>query len=409
MTQQADIRIVELASKLAGSQPQTKLNIPVSLLVISKDSYATDIIAPYLARIGNLSVHYCASLADAKDHYDGVILANPALDLNTRQILADATRQYTNVLLISNDMNGDLARIALQLRVRDMIPLGKLDPELLAFLQQLAGEMQASAGLAPVVAVLNGKAGSGASFLACSTAEICAQYSDKQIVLLDGDYNFGALSHMLGIDSKYAICDALDELERLDDTAVQSMLSKRDNLSLMANRPFSRMQMNGLKQIEKLHQLLFKIRRNQQLLVADLSKGIEPVAEPVLAIANKILIVTQLNVSNLRETKAQLQYLREQMGIDKDRLQVVVNRFTRGASDISLDDVEKILSIDSISTISNNYRLASMHSDLGRPLSKLEDNQKLSAELHQLVDDIFPISINPLPKSGNVFRKLLGR
>ncbi|GGO65099.1 AAA family ATPase [Bowmanella pacifica] len=412
MTYPTENRIIDLSQKQLAMQMRNnrmKLAAPLSILVVCQAPDALNALQSHLGSTENLNADFYANLPEQSQSYQAAILVCPADASQVAEQLSSLSRHCQHLLLIGEDMDNDTVRQAVKFNVRDIIPPSQVDPELLNALRDLAAEHQQHGRQAPIISVINGKAGSGASFLTCSLGELCSQGSDRHIAMFDADYNFGSLSHMLGVQSQYSINDALEELERLDDTAIKSMMTKKDNLNLLSNRPFARLEQFGQQRSERTQQLLWKIRSNFDLLLVDLSKGIESHTVPIIEMTSLFLVVVQLNVACLREAKVLIQYLRQQMGVDANKIHLVINRYQKGNQEITHADVEKVIGLNSIFHVANNYQAANLHTDLGTPLSKLQDNRNLVRDLQQVVDAVFPFKVQSSKKSTGLFGRLMGR
>ena len=89
-----------------------------------------------------------------------------------------------------------------------------------------------------------------------------------------------------------------------------------------------------------------------------------------------ILLVTVANLPALRNTQRCLE-LFEKLGYDKDKTQIVVNRYMEN-DEIKKDDIEKVLSKDVYWKIPNNYFAIMSAINKGIPVSDINDTTNVA-------------------------------
>ena len=255
------------------------------------------------------------------------------------------------------------------------------------------------------MSVINGKGGSGASFITDCIGQICAQESDQQIVLFDADFQHGSLADTLDVEPEYYLTDALKEVQELDALAIKSMMCANENLSFLPVKPYSHLlELNEINPYD-LSLLVDKIRQSYQLLIADLSKGLDTYSQPILDVSDVILVVVQQNIVSIREAKALVSQMKNRMGIKAERIHLIVNRFSKKHSGISVAEIKEAVGIESALIINNNYELASACTDLGKPLLQVQDSKQIKNDIEQIVSDFLPVSINKRAKSTSFWSR----
>ena len=69
-----------------------------------------------------------------------------------------------------------------------------------------------------------GESGSGKSVIASNLAVLLAQRSEKPVVLVDADLQFGDVAVMLKLTPQHTIVDAVSSLDRMDATMLRELL-----------------------------------------------------------------------------------------------------------------------------------------------------------------------------------------
>ena len=207
------------------------------------------------------------------------------------------------------------------------------------------------------------------------------------------------MADTLDAEPEYYLTDALKEVQELDALAIKSMMCANKNLSLLPVKPYSHL--SELAEINpyNLSLLVDKIRQSYQLVVADISRGLDIYSQPILDISDVILVVVQQNIVSIREAKALVSQMKNRMGIKTERIHLIVNRFSRKHSSISVAEIKEAVGIESALIINNNYELASACTDLGRPLLQVQNSKQIKKDIEQIVSNFLPISINKGAKS----------
>lgn len=393
----------------AAREPETKIQVlpyPLSILVVCGDENVQENLTLNLETVANLDVEYCTALPNNLKHYNLVILV---VDDNYNSVQFDIEKLADldiSFILLGDDFSSNLVRLAIHFKVKDIISIQELERELFNTLMQCATGLMNASKIAPLITIINGKSGSGASFITSCLGEISANLSKQEIAIVDADLHYGTLADTFNFEPDYYLTDALRELDRLDNTAIKSMMSKRNNLSLLASKPYTLLNSDN-QMLDHLDQLVWKIKLNHDLLLADVSRGLETYAIPLFNISDKILVVVQQNIVSLRETKILIQQLTNHIGISIDKFHIIVNRYSSKASSITLADIKKVLGIERIYSVSNDYQLANAGIDSGSPLLKVANSKVIHSEISHIIRELFPIEVET--KKASMLDKLFGR
>ncbi|MBA6390707.1 AAA family ATPase [Colwellia sp. BRX10-3] len=383
------------------------LPLHINALVICTSDDTKFALANQFSLINNLHIEFSKQLPKQFSQFDLVMLAMGKDSTNIKIVIEQLAKEHIPTLLLGDDIEHDVIRTAMQFNVQDVITLATVEQELVNTLTVCANKILKQKKVAPIISIINGKSGSGASFISGCLGEITADLCQDEIVLLDADLHYGSLADSLNFKADYFLNDALNDIESLDNTAIKSMMTKRKNLSLLTSKTYAQLDSEQNKNFVHLEQLLWKIKLNHDLVLADLSRGLDVLTLPLVLLSSQILIVVQQNIVSLRETKALIHQLTDRMGINKSLIKIIVNRHSKQVTNITLDDIKNVLAINDIFCVSNNYQLASSCTDLGSPLSKLSDNKIIHKDICCIIEQIFPVDI-AVEKAGffsNILRK----
>jgi pilus assembly protein CpaE len=386
---------------------------PINVLLIDAQKEFLPQLEANLTQCINLNWEKTSDLSAGKSvdsfgkPFSLILLVLPQDEPLALRTLACAAAYEVDIIILGRDTPQAVLRHAFQYGVNDFIPLDAPDVELINSLRKVSTRLSEQAELAPVLVVMNGKGGSGASFIAACLAIIAAERDSMEVALLDTDLHHGALAHILGVEPTYYIADALQALDEMDEVALRSTMIHKGNLDLMAAAPFSLLNSHDDIKLGKIYDLLWKCRQHYNQVILDLSRGPESWNSDLIRNAD-ILIVAQQNLMIIRETKALVQQLTNYMGVDKERIHILVNRYDKSTTAINVSDIKTALGIDSIFMVANDYKLASACEDLGKPITEIAKRQRMYNDLKELTRVMIPPKDNSDDKPVGFWARLFG-
>ncbi|PKG73780.1 pilus assembly protein CpaE [Shewanella sp. GutCb] len=387
------------------------LPFPVKAIVTSNGDNTLDCLTTCLNQIERFtwttSSYIETYLGKEQSTINLVLLLLPNDELEAKSALAYASNFEADIILIGQDTPPHILRLAFQYNVSDFIPIDATAEELFGSIEKVSNRLIEEADLAPVLAVVNGKSGSGASFISASLADVASQREGFGVCLLDTDLHHGSLAHILGMKANYSICDALWSLEELDEVALKSTMTTKNNLNLMASKPFELLSLDREVDLTRTIDLVRKCRQFHKQVILDFSRGPEHWNGELLLDA-KVLVVTQQNIMHLRQTKDLIQHLTINMGISPDKISLVVNRYDK-QSNIKLADIKQAVGINSIFTIVNDYKLSSECVELGKSITEIASKQKMLQDIQYLVTELMPLENDESKKKAGFWGRLLGK
>jgi len=289
-------------------------------------------------------------------------------------------------LIVIGDVNHPgCMRAAMQAGARDFLaePVGKDD--LLDAIMRLASEHKQSspAGQGQLTAFINGKGGSGATFLACNVAHLFAEVAQLNTVLLGLDTQFASLPRYLDVQQKRGLLEALDVADDLDGAAIGAYLARHESgLSLLAC-----LQDGVLLQQELLTDrfdvLLEQLLANFDRCVVDVPHALEPFSAHVLERADQIVLVVQQSVPSLHDATRMYDLMTRNLGVAPNRITVAVNRYHRAAA-IELADIQRQFADRPVACVPNDYRAVAESINVGVPIYTYAKRSAVTKSLIQL-------------------------
>lgn len=365
-----------------------KLNV----LIASHSKLAVDHLSRYLADHRNFVVTTRLLNNGHADPLHGIaetpdlLLLHHGTGRPELQYLADnSQRGQVPLVVCGPDDEPDGMRLAMQAGARDYLPASAPESDLVSSLVRIQEETSRSgvSKTGQLVAVMNGKGGSGASFLATNLAHGLVIDAKKQVTLVDLDLQFGGLCRYLDISSDIGILQALEAAKQMDDVSVDAYTTEHSSGLRLLAAPSTRMTQPEEIPIDELDALLKVLLSNNDYLIVDAPNRLNTVTDFFLERADQIILVVQQSLPNIQDAARMLQLLTGELAIPKTRVNVVVNRFTKNSL-LELGDIRKALRHDDLITIPNQYKLATESIDAGIPVAEISKNAPLTKGIREL-------------------------
>lgn len=249
---------------------------------------------------------------------------NPMVDLDA---LADVCAPGTVVITLGAANDVSLYRRLRSAGVADYL-VKPLTPEavgdaLRSALSPVAQANDPQTIQGKLVVVVGARGGSGASTVATNLAAIVARDSTKKVGLVDLDLQFGTIALLLDVEASRGLREALENPDRIDSMFVDSASSViGERLHVMATE--ENINEPTYYDAEQLSAFLGQMRQHYDMLVVDLPLHDTAHLWPALGGATKLMVVTDLSLSGLRDTGRLIATAKE--FVDPSRVVLIANR-----------------------------------------------------------------------------------
>ncbi|MDX1302222.1 AAA family ATPase [Photobacterium sp.] len=279
------------------------------------------------------------------------------------------TTKIPDIVLLAENVDTSLMRQALKCGIKDVLSIPFNEIELDQILYDCAGKKRNTARLGDVSVFMNAKGGMGSSIIATTVAHMLALEKTTNPVLIDTDAQFGCIPSLLSAQPKFILSDALNQVEELDEYAIDGLLTKHESgLRFISSRSDDLLDKIPTINALAFNRFLLQLRNNFDHVVVDLSRGLENSTLPALAEANNIFIVVQQNVPAISEAANLIKQLKHLLGINENHLKIIVNRYSKSI-DIEPDEIKKTLHVNELILIPNDYQSVSAATNLGELLA----------------------------------------
>jgi pilus assembly protein CpaE len=315
----------------------------------------------------------------------------------TLKKIAHLPRQFpaTSFFLMSSTLDPQILMEAMRLGVREFIPLPMSGDQLASAIDRFA-QSHGSQKKASIIHVIPTIGGCGSTTMACNLAASLAKIG--KTVLVDMDLMRGGVASYFDIRARYTIADVMDSADKVDRQFLDNALTVHQGSGLsILGRPelpedTQRINQNGL------NKLLGILSRMFDYVVVDSLMSISPIYSSILSVADINVVVMQLNVPSARNAERLVSSLRR-MGIEQEKIKIVVNRFVKKGMDIERSEVERALGLKVSWLVPNDFKNAIAAINYGEPVVLRAPKSEMSTSLEGLAKMLSTrSSVDPLRK-----------
>jgi pilus assembly protein CpaE len=249
-------------------------------------------------------------------------------DYLRRSMLAGA-REY----LVKPFSSDELAASIRQVHARELEKLGRMTTPPVDRTPAVAREQ------GRVVAVFSPKGGVGRTTIAVNIAVAAGSEPGRDVVLVDGSFQFGDVGVLLNLNPKNkSIADLVPELEAggEPDSLDTFVITHSTGLKVLLAPPSP--EMAELVTPRAIRRVLEVLRAKSDLVVVDCAAAFSDSTLAILDVADVILTVLTLEITSIKNMRLFLE-VAQQLGYPPDKMQLVLNRADT-ALGIRVADVE---------------------------------------------------------------------
>jgi pilus assembly protein CpaE len=269
-------------------------------------------------------------------------------------------RPEVAAILITPELSSDVFRQAMRAGIRDVLPApvdtSQLAEAVRGVVETLGGTGattssfgEAGAEFGRVITVFSTKGGSGKSMIAANLAVVLARRSDRPVVLVDADLQFGDAAVMLKLVPQHTVIDAVGSIDRLDPVLLQSLLVEHEPSGvLVLPAPLDPAFADQIS-ADDMVRIVEMLRTFASYVVIDTPGHFNDVVLGLIDESDDVMLVTGMDIPNIKNVKIGMQTLR-QLNTPMSKLHLVLNRAN---SKVKLDagDVERTLQVKAESQI----------------------------------------------------------
>ena len=214
-----------------------------------------------------------------------------------------------------------------------------------------------------VFAFVGAKGGVGGTTLAVNTAVTLSRLTKSEVLLVDFHVGHGDASLFLGVEPRFSVVDAVENVHRMDEAFFRSIVEKtKAGMDLLAA---SDRVGHGPLDPNRVRALIDFASSRYRYVLLDLPRSDMSTLD-VLEVVSTVVVITTQELASLRSAGRLAHMLRTRYG--SSRVMAVMNRFDRRA-EIAHADVERVIGDSVKHVIPSDYRTAIEALNVGRPIA----------------------------------------
>lgn len=353
--------------------------------------------------------HVRAALCDMAT-LDGAIAKAPdaiVVDIrSTRRLppeLASVRRRFPDagLVIVAGSSDPSLLLEAMRMGVNEWVAEPIVLDELVTAIRRVAAVSTGPAG--KTYAIIGAKGGVGSTTVAVNLATSMTMVSKQSALLIDLHMAYGDAAVFFGVDPRFSVADALENVERLDETYLRGLITQTSSgVDLLAS---SQSISHGAFEAGRIRRLLDIASSMYRFVVLDCPKT-EPAVLEAIDGVSQIVVVANQELPSLRSVTRIVTTLKQRCGAE--RVKVALTRFDP-QGEITKSDIEKILGGTVAYQFPNDYRTSAGAITRGEPLI-VANHSRLAASIGDFARQLggFPKPQAEPAKSG-LFGRLGGR
>lgn len=356
--------------------------MPRRALIISGAAGPQDIANGVLQRFGFAPAELALNLAEATarvraEPFDLVVVPLQGLDpLELSTLDREARRRGTFIIGTAAQSDPELILRAMRSGVAEFLVYPPDPKDLSGAVDRLMRRTHTEGKAGSAIAVYSAKGGLGTTSVAVNVAFALAKaHPEGQVALVDVVAGGGDLRVMLDLKPQYDMSDLLRKIDRIDADLLRSLLTPLSNgvwVLPSSEDPESAEALDAAAVTTILDQL----RMHHTFTVIDCEHTLSDRTLAALDAADRIVLVTQLNLPALRSTQRSLA-LCQRLGYADEKVHVVVNRYHSGDV-VTIADAAEVLGREIFYRLPNDYRTSAGALTKGVPVVEFDASSQLA-------------------------------
>jgi pilus assembly protein CpaE len=296
------------------------------------------------------------------------------------------------VVIVASQMDPAQMLEAMRAGVNEWVAEPVSPSALTAAVQRVVAQRATKPVTGQVFAFVGAKGGVGTTTVAVNVATVFAKVSHGKALLIDLHLAHGDAAVFLGVEPRFTISDAIENIHRLDEAYLRGVVTTtKAGLHVL---PSSERQVAPVANGEAVRELITSGAEHYRYLVLDVPRSDLAMLDS-LELASNVVVVANQELATVRRAGALALTLRQRYG--KDRVSVVINRFDRHA-EIAREDVERVTGGSVRHVIPSDYRIALEGLNKGQPIV-VENHNRLAGSFSSLAKDLAGIDSTPASKA----------
>jgi len=299
------------------------------------------------------------------------------------------TQSFPHVTLFvtASELNSEIILSAMRAGAREFFTQPIKMEELVRAIQKITHAPHAASKEKTVdsriLTMFGTKGGVGTTTIAINTASLLAQHTEKDVLVIDLNLQFGNTAVFMNVKPKNSILDLAKNIDHIDLSLLKGMLPRgKDNVYLLSGPA-------KIEEAEKItadhiDRILMLLQNLFDYIIIDTPPVITDITIKAMDISNFILMISSLDVPAVYNTKRCLKLFRE-MGYDQKKLKLILNHCNQ-SEDLDVEAMEKLLEYSVFWKLPHHDSQSLLKAmNKGVPISQMMPGAKLSQSFLKMI------------------------
>ncbi|WP_078548216.1 AAA family ATPase [Litchfieldia alkalitelluris] len=257
-----------------------------------------------------------------------------------------------------------------------------------------------------LIVVCSAKGGIGKTLLTVNLS-IAMFKKNLSLALVDSDLQFGDISLMMDLHPTLTIKDVIEEIGSVNPDSVITYLTRHSSGVKVLVAP-DRPEYAELIDASHMGKIVDLLLYENDYVMIDTGVGLTNITLELIEQADQVIIVSNLEMTTLKNTKLMLETL-DQIGL-REKVKLVINQ-VKNDHVIKPEEAIKMLGAESLSLIPHNAKVATQSLNLGEPFVTCHSKSDLSKAVFKLAEELISEQIlyKHKLKKTSFFQRLLGK
>ena len=265
---------------------------------------------------------------------------------------------------------GAKAYIMKPVDIDELVDTIKTTYERYQFLDTAAPAKPSQTHHAEVISFFSAKGGVGKSMIALNSALLMHDKLGKKVMLVDLDLQFGDIALMVNKQNELTIKEMFDDspIKTMEDVQPYIHSYKSGVDMLFAPKDPESAEYISKDQINEVIELL---KKHYDVIIIDTGVNYDEVTLNALDHSDRVVIVTNLEVTGLKNTKLSLRVM-QSLNYDHQKVKILVN-MTNDKFGVTKANVQKAFNYDVIGYLPEDIKLVRNATNTGIPLAQVKN------------------------------------
>jgi pilus assembly protein CpaE len=295
------------------------------------------------------------------------------------------------VLAVCSSQEGTLILRAMRNGAKEFLNYPVQEEDLLSALDRVCGVTGGGASGAGgrmsssrVISVAGVEGGVGCTAIAVNIACMLARNENNSVALIDLDLSLGDCDVWLDLIPENTVQDVTENISRLDYSLLKRSLTRHKSGVYLLARP-GRLEDNTSVTPDALKRMISLLKATFTHLILDVSKHYGPLEVAAFSASDTILLVTQLDLSGLRNVVRLNKYFEEHEGVN-DKIRIVLNRMGMDEVTISLNKAKETIGHEIFCQLPNDYVAMVESRNNGVPLQEQAPKARITKAIEAVAN-----------------------